>query len=115
MARPEGGMEGWTFSFDTDYYIPVAFNNETWIGYDDEWSITEKVIIRNLNIRNVRYHFEWMLLQVDFADRMELGGMMIWSIDQDDFKNWCGGWYRNPIGGTVRRRLDYHARRKANL
>ena len=36
-------MENWNFGFDYEYYVPFGHNGTTWIGYDDEMSINEKV------------------------------------------------------------------------
>ena len=34
LAKPEHGLEGWNFAFDDEYYIPLAHNGSTWIGYE---------------------------------------------------------------------------------
>jgi len=35
-------------------------------------------------------------------------GMMIWSIEQDDFTNLCGGWNIFGITAAVKSRLEFH-------
>ncbi|XP_071112229.1 chitinase-3-like protein 2 [Haliotis cracherodii] len=45
--------------------VPYAYTNETWVGYDDEKSVAIKT--------------EWMI-------QKNMGGVMLWCLDFDDFK-----------------------------
>ncbi|CAH1256761.1 CHIA, partial [Branchiostoma lanceolatum] len=76
---------GATRVFDAEQKAPYAYSGNQWVGYDDEESITEKV--------------NWMKLQ-------NLGGWMVWSIDQDDVSgSFCGG-QRYPLMNWLNQALD---------
>lgn len=60
----------WTIVFGKYYQAPYMFREEHWIGYDDERSIRRKT---------------------EFAYDQRLAGVMIWSIDTDDFTGNCFG------------------------
>lgn len=60
--------------------VPFAVSGNQWIGYDDVESIALKA---------------W------YARNQQLGGVMVWSIETDDFRNICGGG-RNPLMTTAR-------------
>jgi chitinase len=47
---------------------PYAFNKDQWVGYEDPTSITEKV---------------------NYAMTNNLGGVVGWTVDLDDFNNIC--------------------------
>lgn len=64
--------------------MPHRVVDDTWIGYEDEISIG---------------------LKVDFAVSKGLGGVMIWSLDTDDFLGTCGRKYR--LLNVVNDRLKY--------
>ncbi|CAF1250692.1 unnamed protein product [Adineta ricciae] len=63
-------LYNWTRVFDTDVQAPYAYSSGSssserqWVGYDDLKSVTVKVL---------------------YAKTMNLGGTMLWSLDQDDF------------------------------
>ncbi|OXA47263.1 Chitinase-3-like protein 1 [Folsomia candida] len=83
--------EGWQFRYDHEYKIAMAVdafdgNYMVWIGYDNEISAIEKV---------------------DFAMSNGLGGMMIDSLDLDDYNNFCKGWVRYPLTAAIKERLGY--------
>ncbi|XP_013386543.1 chitinase-3-like protein 1 [Lingula anatina] len=61
----------WEEQWDDKRKVPYAFNRQEnlWVGYDNPTSIKEKV---------------------DYAVSKNLAGIMIWSLDMDDFKNKCG-------------------------
>ncbi|XP_033215238.1 acidic mammalian chitinase-like [Belonocnema kinseyi] len=62
--------ENWTVRYDPEQHVVYAFKADQIVGYDDVNSITEKAAyIKNLN----------------------LGGAMVWSIDQDDSNGVCNG------------------------
>uniref|UniRef100_A0A182MJK8 chitinase n=1 Tax=Anopheles culicifacies TaxID=139723 RepID=A0A182MJK8_9DIPT len=52
--------------------IPYGFFDHQWIGYDDRDSILEKC---------------------NYVNSRNLAGMMMWSIDMDDFRGYCGANY----------------------
>ncbi|XP_058124775.1 probable chitinase 10 [Anopheles ziemanni] len=60
---------GYTSYFSDEQQVPYAFRGDQWISYDSTYSIA---------------------LKVQFAKRMNLGGIMIWSIESDDAKGICG-------------------------
>lgn len=66
---------GWTSVWDSQAETPYAYGGNQWVGYDNVQSITDKC---------------------NFAKSMNLGGVMIWSIESDDAHNYCGGGY-NPL------------------
>jgi chitinase len=78
------GKTDWEFEFEDGYNVPYAHNDSQWIGYDNEYSIMAKV---------------------DLAKG--LGGMMLWSLDMDDAKGKCGGWYDNPLANAIKNQLRY--------
>jgi hypothetical protein len=49
---------------------PYVHNGTFWFGFDDEYSIRRKS---------------------QYVIDQDLGGAMVWSIDTDDFRNFCGG------------------------
>ncbi|XP_046398637.1 probable chitinase 2 [Ischnura elegans] len=65
----------WRKSYDEVAKTPYAVKGDHWLSYDDEASIKEKV---------------------KFAMSNGLGGIMIWSIDTDDFHGDCSGENSSP-------------------
>lgn len=74
----------WTIVRDPDYLAPYAYNDRQWVGYDD---------------------MESLALKAQFAKSMGLGGMMMWSIETDDFQGRCHN-EKYPLLNTLRRVLD---------
>ncbi|XP_041374189.1 chitinase-like protein 3, partial [Gigantopelta aegis] len=58
-------QDGATYQWDDLQKNPYVYINDTWVGFDDEHSIDVKV--------------DWIIEQ-------QLGGVMFWSLDLDDFK-----------------------------
>ncbi|XP_046543797.1 chitotriosidase-1-like [Haliotis rubra] len=54
-----------SYAWDDLQKVPYIYNNDTWVGYDDERSVAVKT--------------EWMI-------QKNMGGVMLWSLDLDDFK-----------------------------
>lgn len=52
--------------------VPYAYKGDVWVGFDNERSLTEKV---------------------NYAIAQDLGGIMIWSVETDDFLGKCGKAY----------------------
>ena len=60
----------WTVVWEEDIMAPYMFRGDRWVSFDDEKSLEYKT---------------------DFAVDLGLAGMMIWSIDTDDFGGVCSG------------------------
>ncbi|XP_049290197.1 chitinase-3-like protein 1 [Anopheles funestus] len=60
---------GWQRVWEETQRIPYGFLDHQWIGYDDRASILEKC---------------------NYVNDRNLAGMMMWSIDMDDFRGYCG-------------------------
>lgn len=76
--------QSWTIVRDPDYLAPYAYNDRQWVGYDDQQSLA---------------------LKAQFAKSMGLGGMMMWSIETDDFLGRCHG-EKYPLLNTIKRTLS---------
>ncbi|KAL0810926.1 hypothetical protein ABMA28_010224 [Loxostege sticticalis] len=61
--------ESWTVRIDQLAKVPYAYRNSNWVSYDNPESITAKV---------------------DYALSHNLRGVMVWSIETDDFNGLCG-------------------------
>ncbi|NP_001034516.3 chitinase 2 precursor [Tribolium castaneum] len=59
----------WTRVFDDQQKVPYKYKDDQWIGYDDEESVA---------------------LKVQFAKDHNMAGLMIWTVDMDDFLGLCG-------------------------
>uniref|UniRef100_A0ABD2WTE2 chitinase n=1 Tax=Trichogramma kaykai TaxID=54128 RepID=A0ABD2WTE2_9HYME len=62
----------WQVYYQNEQRTPYAVKGSQWVGYDDKRSISEKVA---------------------FANYYGLGGLMVWSLDTDDFQGDCGEKY----------------------
>ncbi|XP_017139015.1 probable chitinase 10 [Drosophila miranda] len=58
-----------TLVWDSEQQVPFAYKGNQWVGFDDERSLKTKT--------------EWLKEQ-------GFGGIMVWSIDMDDFSGRCG-------------------------
>ena len=63
-------QQGWTRVYDNETKTPYAYSENHLVGYDDTESVLHKTEVVKLK---------------------GYAGAMIWSIDQDDAKNLCGG------------------------
>ncbi|XP_055384185.1 probable chitinase 10 isoform X2 [Condylostylus longicornis] len=61
--------ENTTLVWDSEQQVPFAYRNNQWVGFDDERSLKTKI--------------EWL------KDN-GFGGIMVWSVDMDDFSGRCG-------------------------
>ncbi|XP_059612894.1 chitinase-3-like protein 1 isoform X2 [Phlebotomus argentipes] len=59
----------WEDHWDEQQFVPYVTKGSQWIGYDDEKSLRFKA---------------------NYVQSHNLGGMMMWSIETDDFKGFCG-------------------------
>lgn len=58
-----------TLVWDNEQQVPFAYRDHQWVGFDDERSLKTKI--------------KWLKEE-------EFGGIMVWSIDLDDFRGYCG-------------------------
>ncbi|CAH1974583.1 unnamed protein product [Acanthoscelides obtectus] len=72
----------WTVVFDDEQKVPHAYHEDQWVGYDDPKSIKIKVA---------------------YAKSMNLGGIMVWSVETDDFLGLSGT--KNPLLTTINNEL----------
>lgn len=62
-------MSDYTYVWDDEQGIPYSYSGDQWVGFDDPDSI---------------------LLKVQFANELGLGGVSLFSLDTDDFMGNCG-------------------------
>ncbi|KAK3917613.1 putative chitinase 10, partial [Frankliniella fusca] len=73
-----------TLVWDNEQQVPFAYRDDQWVGFDDERSLKTKMT--------------WLKEE-------GFGGIMIWSVDMDDFRGSCGtGKY--PLMTAMRQELD---------
>ena len=73
-----------TLVWDNEQQVPFAYRGDQWVGFDDERSLRTKVA--------------WLKTE-------GFGGIMIWSVDLDDFRGYCGtGKY--PLTKAMVKELD---------
>ena len=58
-----------TLVWDNEQQVPFAYRGEQWVGFDDERSLKTKT--------------KWLKSE-------GFGGIMVWSVDLDDFRGYCG-------------------------
>ena len=73
----------WTTQWEEHHQAPYMYKGVKWVSYDNEESIR---------------------IKSDFAYDEHLAGVMVWSIDTDDFKGLCGG-PRFPMLRTINNAL----------
>ncbi|KAL4713729.1 hypothetical protein ACJJTC_004260 [Scirpophaga incertulas] len=61
--------EDWNVKYDDKAKVPYAYRGSDWVSYDDPQSIR---------------------IKAQYARNRNLGGVMLWSIDTDDFRAECG-------------------------
>jgi len=61
--------ERFTETYDSNYGVAYAYNDYDWVGYENNRSLAEKV---------------------NYAKSKRLGGIMVWSLDNDDSRKLCG-------------------------
>jgi len=77
-----------TLVWDNEQQIPFAYNGDQWVGFDDERSVGVKV---------------------DAAITAKLGGVMVWSVDMDDFRGNCWGGDKFPLLNAMTERLSNYS------
>lgn len=73
---------GWNVKWQEQQQVPYMYKDNVWVGYDDVKSVE---------------------IKVDYAKSQDLGGVMVWSIETDDFRGKCGAPY--PILTTINQAL----------
>ncbi|XP_014233442.1 acidic mammalian chitinase-like [Trichogramma pretiosum] len=72
----------WSVHRSDEQRVPYAVSGNQWVGYDDEQSLQEKA---------------------EYIKKRALGGVMIWSIETDDFRGTCGDKF--PLLSTFNKHL----------
>ncbi|KAH8271606.1 hypothetical protein KR018_010933, partial [Drosophila ironensis] len=76
-------QEDWIKQWEPDQQVPYAYRQRQWVGYEDSRSIS---------------------LKAQYALEHHLGGVMIWSLESDDFRGTCGQ-QRYPLLREINRVL----------
>lgn len=80
----------WTIVWDDEQKVPYMHKGNQWISYDNPKSIGLKVLYISISKYYMRIYFaKLFLFQAQFAKQTGLGGVMIWSIETDDFRGLC--------------------------
>jgi len=74
---------GWTVVWDDVQKVPYAYKGNQWVGYDNPKSIA---------------------IKVEYAKSLNLGGVMIWSIETEDFTGISGTKF--PLLKAINQALD---------
>ncbi|XP_063595450.1 oviduct-specific glycoprotein-like [Penaeus indicus] len=78
----------WTLVWQKSHQVPYMYQNNMWISFDDAMSIG---------------------LKVAFAQKLGLGGIMVWSVDTDDFNGTCSQTgMKYPLLNAVKKALSSH-------
>merc|ERR1712127_27181 len=78
--------KGWNSEWDDFFEVPYSYKGDQWIGYDNKDSIE---------------------LKVEYALEKNLGGIMFWSMDLDDFTGSHCNEGEYPLVRTARSSLGY--------
>lgn len=70
MLNDTDDTEEWETEWEDYHKAPYMYKGLQWVSYDDQQSIRMKS---------------------NFAYKHNLAGVMVWSIDTDDFRGKCGG------------------------
>ncbi|XP_075230689.1 chitinase 7 [Lycorma delicatula] len=76
--------ENTTLVWDNEQQVPFAYKKDQWVGFDDERSLKTKMA--------------WLKEE-------GFGGIMVWSVDMDDFRGSCGTG-KFPLMNAMRQELD---------
>jgi len=83
LTAPDGN---WTVVWEPCHQAPFMVRGDRWVSYDDEHSVR---------------------LKAEFAFDMKLGGVMVWSVETDDFKGLCSnGTIKYPLLRTLNTALS---------
>ncbi|XP_074098334.1 chitinase 7 [Cotesia typhae] len=75
-----------TLVWDSEQQVPFAYRDDQWVGFDDERSLINKM--------------NWLKEE-------GFGGIMIWSVDMDDFRGSCGAGKYPLISAMKNELLNY--------
>ncbi|XP_071870555.1 chitinase 7 [Bombus fervidus] len=78
--------ENTTLVWDSEQQVPFAYREDQWVGFDDERSLINKM--------------QWLKEE-------GFGGIMIWSVDMDDFRGSCGAGKYPLIKAMMKELRDY--------
>ncbi|XP_017755457.1 PREDICTED: probable chitinase 3 [Eufriesea mexicana] len=78
--------ENTTLVWDSEQQVPFAYRDDQWVGFDDERSLINKM--------------QWLKDE-------GFGGIMIWSVDMDDFRGSCGAGKYPLIKAMMKELRDY--------
>ncbi|KAL5291962.1 CHIA.2 family protein [Megaselia abdita] len=70
--------KNWNIVWNEDQVVPFGYQSNQWVGFDNPRSIQDKVV---------------------YSLERDLGGVMVWSIETDDFRGACGPKY--PLLHTI--------------
>ena len=85
------GVENWAVEKpDPEAVGPFAHNGIEWVGYDDEDMAAKKVLNHQFHQGETNQKTIFMT-QAQYVIDNDLGGIMFWSIDNDDFRGQCTG------------------------
>ncbi|KAL7300198.1 hypothetical protein TKK_0007041 [Trichogramma kaykai] len=73
-----------TLVWDSEQQVPFAYRDDQWVGFDDERSLINKM--------------KWLKEE-------GFGGIMIWSVDMDDFRGSCGAG-KFPLITAMKKELE---------
>ncbi|KAJ8962573.1 hypothetical protein NQ318_000966 [Aromia moschata] len=74
----------WAYYWDDEQKVPHRISGDQWVGFEDVNSIK---------------------LKVEYAESKNLGGIMVWSFDTDDFLGICDN-ENYPLLRTIKRTLN---------
>ena len=77
----------WSVTWQAAHQAPYMFKDNMWVSFDDKNSLGVKVA---------------------YAQRLGLAGVMVWSMDTDDFSGQCGPKY--PLLTSINKNLALHAK-----
>ncbi|XP_014217569.1 chitinase-3-like protein 1 isoform X2 [Copidosoma floridanum] len=76
-------MSQWTVIYDEMHRMPYAYKGDQWMSFENKQSISEKV---------------------NYVMEKDLGGIAIWTVDNDDFNGVCGEKW--PLLNTINKALS---------
>jgi hypothetical protein len=90
-----------------EHDVPYAYKPGLWIGFDSLESLVNKVNlssgILNLITKNLAYFKN--RIKVNYVKKMELGGVIVWSLDMDDKTGTVCNQGKYPVLNTLKTEL----------
>jgi chitinase len=88
---------GWTVRWINEQQVPYTFNGNQWIGYENINSVKAKVLYnyslypqKGMLFSIPNHQLQSVVFQGEFARQQGLGGVMVYALEMDDFRNVCG-------------------------